>query len=438
MVAVRLLIASTVLLCVLIPAGSGAAALPGPASDARERPAAAGAAKARKPALKRRAIKRRATKRRQCRVAKRSASKRSQAKRRRSAARRACRRVRRRPASTPAPAPPIIAPAPPAIAPAPPAIAPAPSPSTAGACECPSDRPDMPQPFAPDSFWNTPLPDSVALDPDSAGLVATLAAQVDEQKAWINTYQYSSPVYVVGADQPHVRVVLDKPSSSLSAAFASVPLPQEAVPARGSDAQLVVWQPASDTMWEFFKLTRKEDGWHANWGGRMTGMSSSPGWFAEKNWGATATGLPLLGGLITLDDVRRGRIDHVLAIGVTRARSYVWSWPARRTDGATDDPTAIPEGARFRLDPSLDLDRLSLPPPTRIIAEAAQRYGIVVRDKTASSVTFEAEDASRFATDPYYGPGGWFGGRSPSALLASFPWSRLQALRVDLRSPSNP
>jgi hypothetical protein len=71
-----------------------------------------------------------------------------------------------------------------------------------------------------------------------------------------------------------------------------------------------------------------------------------------------------------------------------------------------------------------------------MIAEASQRYGIVVRDKTGSSVTFEAEDATRFGTDPYYGRGGWFRGRSPSALLASFPWSRLQALSLDLRSRS--
>jgi len=254
----------------------------------------------------------------------------------------------------------------------------------------------MPRPFSPDSFWNTPLGESAELDPDSPGLVATLAAQVADRKAWINTYQYSSPLYVVDADQPHVRVILDKRSRPLTAAFASVPLPPDVVPARGSDAQRVVWQPA------------------------------------------TATGVPLLGGLITLDDLRRGEIDHALAIGVTRARSYVWSWPAQRTDGATDNPTAIPEGARFRLDPELDIDSLDLPPLTRMIAEAAQRYGIVVRDKTGSSVTFEAEDATRFPTDPYYGTGGWFGGRSPSALLARFPWSRLQALRLDVRSRTSP
>jgi hypothetical protein len=299
-------------------------------------------------------------------------------------------------------------------------------------------RPALPRPFARDSFWNRPLPRRAPRDARSRRLVATLVAQVRDQRPWINSWQYSSPVYVVGRRQRRVRVTLDRPSSALGEAFASVPLPRRARPARGSDSQLVLHQPSTDTMWEFFKLERRRDGWHAAWGGRMTGVSSSPGWFTEKNWGATATGLPLVGGLITLDDLRRGRIDHALALGVTRARSYVWSWPARRTDGATPDPTAIPEGARFRLDPRLRLKRLRLPPLTRMIARAAQRYGIVVRDKTGSSVTFEAEDATRFAVDPYYAPGGWFGGGSPSALLERFPWRRLQALRLDMRSRSNP
>ena len=37
------------------------------------------------------------------------------------------------------------------------------------------------------------------------------------------------------------------------------------------------------------------------------------------------------------------------------ARAGVFSWPAQRTDGLLDSPDAIPEGARFRLDPNLDI-----------------------------------------------------------------------------------
>ena len=92
---------------------------------------------------------------------------------------------------------------------------------------------------------------------------------------------------------------------------------------------------------------------------------------------------------------------------------------------------ALPEGARLRLDPSLDLAALHLPKLTLMIAEAAQRYGLVVRDRS-KVVAFFAQDPVTSATNPYTGPGGYFEGATPSQLLASFPWSRLQALKLSL------
>ena len=303
---------------------------------------------------------------------------------------------------------------------------------TAGATTV--NNPLPPGLFAPTSFWNTPLSSTAAVDPSSSTLVSTLVGQVSSYKAWINTYKSSSPVYVVPSSQPLTRVILDgKSSSTLSAAFNSVPLPSNPKPAAGTDAQLTVWQPSTNSMWEFWMMYSKAGKWHARWGGKMTGVSSNPGYFSPASWGATATGLPLLGGLITLHDLNKGSIDHALAFDITDARKSWWSWPAQRSDGSLDSLTSIPEGTRFRLDPNLDLSTLVMPRATRMIAQAAQRYGMVVRDRTLSSPAFEAEDATRFGVDPYYGSTGWFEGKSPSQLLAYFPWSRLQALRLDLR-----
>jgi hypothetical protein len=83
---------------------------------------------------------------------------------------------------------------------------------------------------------------------------------------------------------------------------------------------------------------------------------------------------------------------------------------------------------RFRVDPRLDIAALHLPPIVRMLAEAAQRYGLVVRDKSAN-VTFYAEDPTPLGSNPYAGPAGFFGGQYPNRLLERFPWSRLQALR---------
>jgi hypothetical protein len=67
------------------------------------------------------------------------------------------------------------------------------------------------------------------------------------------------------------------------------------------------------------------------------------------------------------------------------------------------------------------------------MARAAQRYGLVVRDQ-GGGVGFYGEDPGRFHTDPYSGATGIFGGRSPSSLMREFPWSRLQALKTELRT----
>jgi hypothetical protein len=119
-----------------------------------------------------------------------------------------------------------------------------------------------------------------------------------------------------------------------------------------------------------------------------------------------------------------GHIDHALAIAIPEPRYNLFTTPAQRTDGFRFTPAAIPEGTRFRIDPNLDLSTLTMPPVTRIIAEAVQKYGMVVRDR-AGSVSFYAEDPTPTGTNPYPG---FYNNQYPDKMLASFPWSRLQAL----------
>jgi len=308
------------------------------------------------------------------------------------------------------------------------------------------------RPFAASSLWNTPLPPDATLDPASARLVARLGQLVESDRArragpWINTTQFSTPVYTVAPDQTKVRVKVDSDLDAppaLQEAFDSVPIPSDARPAAGSDGHMAIWQPSTDRMWEFWQAQRRADGWHATWGGAMSNVSNNPGYFtaavwpgAKPNWGATASSLPLLGGLIRVAEARAGRIDHALAIALPEIRALQYALPAQRTDGSAYGPDTIPEGARFRLDPNLDIDALDLPAPTKAIAEAAQRYGIVVRDY-ATNVAFVAEDPAGVAAA---GQNPWndvFGGQRPDDLLARFPWNRLQLVRMQLSGDDEP
>jgi hypothetical protein len=288
--------------------------------------------------------------------------------------------------------------------------------------------------FSPDSVWNRPLPANAPIASDSRRLVTALQTQVRRSGTWINTYEYSVPIVTVGRRQQPVRVHLDVRYAPLAHDFARVPVPNDARPAAGTDRHLVVWQPSTDTMWEFWHMERRSDGWHARWGAKIAHTSRSHG-VVQAPEGATASGLALAGGLMTMHELQRGRIDHALAFALSAARAGVVAAPANRTDGTPSRPASIPLGTHFRLDPDVDVDALGLPPTTRAIAHALQRYGMIARDTSGASVTF-------YAQAPPPGQGGAyrraFGGAYPNQLLARIPWDRMQVVRAPVHLVRGP
>lgn len=299
--------------------------------------------------------------------------------------------------------------------------------------------------FAPTSFWYTPIPAKVELHPNSANFAAEFVRQ---KKAYygtvtINTTAYASPVYVADANQPTVRVAewdcqkkgfADK---NLVAQWAAVPVPAFAEPADGTDAEMAIYQPSTDTLWEFWQARKVDGQWQACWGGRMQNVSKSDGIW-HKPYGTTATGLPFLGGQITAEELQRGEIKHALGIALVDTEKWsVYSWPANRSDGYNPKyaPNRIPEGLRFRLDPSVDVDALKLHPVGKIVAKAAQRYGFVVWDK-AGAISLRAENPKSYTKlgkeDPYPA---LFKGTPTYALLNGIPWDKLQFLPMNYGKP---
>ncbi|MDR3688347.1 MAG: hypothetical protein P4L46_03135 [Fimbriimonas sp.] len=295
--------------------------------------------------------------------------------------------------------------------------------------------------FAPNSFWYRPIPVDAPLHPRSAEFVRDFLRQ---KKAYygtvsINTVAYASPVYVAG---PHAKTFKvaewdgqNKGHSdpALLAQWTAVPIPDYAQAADGTDMEMTIFQPSTDTIWEFW-LAKKVDGiWQACWGGQMQHVSKSNGIWPHP-YGTTATGLPFLGGQITADELRRGEIDHVMGISLVDLESSdVVSWPANRSDGWNPNhvPNRPPEGLRFRLDPHLDIDKLHLNPAARTIAMAAQKYGFVIWDKSGA-ITLRAENPKSFTLagkkDPYPE---LFHGLPAWQVLEGIPWDRLQFLPMN-------
>jgi hypothetical protein len=299
--------------------------------------------------------------------------------------------------------------------------------------------------FASTSFWYQPIPADAPLHANSAGFVADFLRQKRTYYGTvsINTKSWASPVYVVGTDVPPVRIAqwLCFPqfgrNFDLEQQWAAVPLPSYAAPADGNDAEMTIYQPATDTIWEFW-LTRKTNGrWEACHGGRMQNASKSDGRWPSF-YGTTATGLPFLGGQITAEELRRGEIRHAIGIALVETEAAdVVSWPAKRSDGLNPkkDPNRIPEGLRFRLDPSVNVDALRMRPAGKVIARAAQKYGFVVWDK-AGAITLRAQNPKSYTAlgqpNPYPA---LFEGAPVYAILEGFPWEKLQFMPQDYGKP---
>jgi hypothetical protein len=313
--------------------------------------------------------------------------------------------------------------------------------------------------FAAGSYVHRPLPADLPLDPLSRAWVASINDQIRRHfsRAAMNTNRFSPPIFIVGADEPTMRIRArrrQEPSWAfppLEALWTDVPLPADFQPAQGTDREAILYQPETGRYWEFWMLertgetTRNSQGaevaeWAAAWGGHIGDLSRNPGYFETAGdgvtYGTAATGLVLLAGLVTMAEQRRGEVRHALHLGLPETRKGSWIWPAQRSDGRVADEKAILQGAIFRLPAEIDLESQVMTGYARMLARAVQRYGMVVRD-TAGAVTLYAENPMlEGSANPYFQPDGLFGCPRKKTLqqcwsmdpLEGFPWDKLVAI----------
>jgi hypothetical protein len=307
--------------------------------------------------------------------------------------------------------------------------------------------------FNPASFWYQDV-SKAPLAGNSAALVADAVRQTRQYyggpsrtNVTINTTSYTPPVYrtashytkvsgipervlrnphprtkvhIAHATTPLVNVGFNDCQNKgyfdagLKDQFTGVPIPPGAAPAAGSDSEMVVYSSTMDTLWEFWEMTKDSAGnWSACWGGRIQNASKSTGIFSG-GYGATATGLSFLGGLVTLAEYQAGAINHCLGIAFVE-NAAGQCFPAQRNDGGYGS-SPIMEGQRFRFDPTINMDSLGLGKLATMVAKAGQKYGFVAWDK-AGAVTLRAENSTTWEkTDP----NAWD--------LSGLPWAKLQAL----------
>jgi hypothetical protein len=143
----------------------------------------------------------------------------------------------------------------------------------------------------------------------------------------------------------------------------------------GSDAHAIMIDRDACTLYELYDAHYSSSGSTAGSGAMWSLRSNAlrpDGWTS-----ADAAGLPIFAGLVRLDEVKAGVVDHAIRFTAARTdRSYVW--PARHQAGEANDHNLPPMGARFRLRASFNISGFRA--DTRAILTAMKRYGLILAD----------------------------------------------------------
>ncbi len=269
--------------------------------------------------------------------------------------------------------------------------------------------------YSSDSPFNQPIEEDAEVDQKSARYIKTFKKAAP---LLINLKQYSSPVYIAGSSTPRYDVEL--PCGAYWEIgvnrLLDVPIPDWAEPGNDRDGSIppegcgedsdqdnnmIVLDLDTRCEYDFWQMRQENGRWVASWGNAI-GMDSDGVYPAGVS--TRGSGFAFLGGLIWPDELKNGKINHALVFAYPYTKAGGPVAPATDSDGTVKSKTALPEGARLRLDPSLDLDTLGLTSAEKTIARALQEYGMYLVDNGGESgIGIYAVDPRSVLNNPYEG-----------------------------------
>jgi hypothetical protein len=278
------------------------------------------------------------------------------------------------------------------------------------------------RPFSPDSPWNTKVAADAPIDPNSDILLAELGKS---GPFYVNIAEWSVMVKYFDSAKAPKRTVRALYEGRYGPGFGpreQVPIPADAfdpeTPASQSTYFTLV-DPVRNLAWDMRQSGQSPEGsWHAGFGAAvdLSGTGVSIPWMkaerADLSAGARPSGAPLIAGLIRVDEVKAGRIDHALAFATPLPLTGKFVPPA-----STDLPaesaaaaryTGLPMGARIQLNPDYDIDNTLLSPGGKVVARALQEYGAILVDQAGANVLYAESGPDHIAA--------WEGVLSPSDL----------------------
>jgi hypothetical protein len=233
--------------------------------------------------------------------------------------------------------------------------------------------------FPANNVWNTDI-SSLPVHPSSAtwlGNMGGASRLLHPDFGPSGGFPYGIPFNIVDASHPKINITFQYPDESdkVSYPFGS-DTAIEGGPGATGDRHAIMIDQSTCTLYELYDANYNGAGGStagsgATWNLAANGLRPA-GWTS-----ADAAGLPIFPGLLRLEEVQAGRVQHAIRFTARQTdRSYVW--PARHQAGAASNPSLPPMGARFRLRPGYPISHFSA--ATQVVLTAMRHYGLILAD----------------------------------------------------------
>jgi hypothetical protein len=251
------------------------------------------------------------------------------------------------------------------------------------------------RPFSDDSPWNTKIASDAQVDPQNQAMIDDLVISSQWAFLGINIKGYSIPLFWANDATPQVQVSSAVggegfPGNNGMNGVGMVPIPPDAAPDKESDHHMLIVHENRALSWDFWDASESGGAWSCGLcatsdllgSGVRPIANGNPTWWTSH--GSRACGFPLIAGLIRVEELEAGKIEHALVLAYPHIRAGLYTPPASTAQATIGNEAiksrGIPCGGRIQLDPSLDLETLGLSASGKVIARALQEYGAYIGD----------------------------------------------------------
>jgi hypothetical protein len=231
--------------------------------------------------------------------------------------------------------------------------------------------------------WNTPI-SQLPVDRHSAQWLAHMDAastylHPDYGPGGGAATPYGIPWQIVPRSRPLVRVHFTYASQSDPGPYPFGPsTPIEGGKNATGDRHAIMVNPRTCVLYELYDARYHPHGRSTAGSGAIWHLASNR--LRPRTWTSVdAAGLPILPGLVNLEEVRSGHLDHAIRF-TAEVTDTAFLWPARHEAGSVNSSAYPPMGARFRLKASFSLRASKCFAACQVVIRAIKTYGLILAD----------------------------------------------------------